>query len=87
MAQEDLDRIGKAGSDLTRERDQIIKLVTDQQTNLATDAQQIQDLIASGADNAAIVDAVKNTLLPTVEDTVTQLDQFTPEGTPTFKTK
>lgn len=86
MAQQDIDRLNKAASDLTREKTQIIELVTTQQAGLANAANEIAALIASNADNQAIVDAVSATLLPAVETAVTEFDVLTPENTPVIET-
>lgn len=84
MAQQDVDAINKAAGDLTREKTQIIALVTEQQTSLANAAQTILDLQASNADNAAIVAALNETLMPAVTTAVNEFDVLTPEGTPTL---
>lgn len=85
MAQQDVDAINKAAADLTREKEQFIALFTEQQTALATAGQTILDLQASNADNAAIVAALNETLMPAVTAAVNEFDVFTPEGTPVIE--
>lgn len=82
MAQADIDAINKGAEDLRREKTQIVDFITKSQTDLANAVNEINELKASNADNAAIIEAVNATLLPAVTETVAGLDQFTPEGTP-----
>lgn len=85
MAQNDVDRINKAADDLTKEKEQIIGLVTEKQTALANAVNEINQLKTAGADNEAIVAALNEKLLPAVETAVSEFDALTPDGTPVIE--
>lgn len=71
-------------ADVVREKDQIIALVTTQQTNIAALGQQIADLIASNASEKELADAAR-AALPVLTQAVNDMDVFTPEGTPVIE--
>ncbi len=66
---------------LQREKAQIVPFIQNLQTRLATAVTDLAKAIAAGATDKEIADAAR-IALPLIDDTVTALDAFTPEGTP-----
>lgn len=71
----------KVVADQKREAGQIVPFITDLQSRLAQLGQQLQDAITAGATDKELADAVRASM-PDLVQVVTDLDQFTPEGTP-----
>lgn len=72
-------------TELVAQKDQVIALVTTQQTNLAALGQQITDLIAANASDAEFAAAARASL-PVITSVVNELDTVTPDGTPVIET-
>lgn len=70
---------------LQREKAQIVPFIQNLQTQLATAVTELATAIANGASDKEIADAAR-LALPLIDDTVTALDAFTPEGTPVVPT-
>lgn len=66
---------------LTRESAQIVPFITKLQTDLVAANTATAAAIEAGATDKEIADAAR-AAQPAIEQVVTDLDQFTPEGTP-----